>query len=81
VPDGQEPEHGQSGQEREGDEEAQPCVCLLPLTPNPRVSAGAVVVIGTVDRLGVDRRFFGWLHNVSGGLGHPGESIAAEAPS
>jgi hypothetical protein len=73
MPDGQEQEQGQPGEDGEGEEEAQSRVRLLALATNARVSASAVVVIGAVDRLGVDRRFFGRLHNTSSGwLGHPG---------
>src|SRR5258705_2292129 len=80
VPDGQQQEQGQPGEDGEGEEEAQPCVRLLALVTKTRVSASTVVAVGAVDRLGVDRRFFRWLHNASSSwLGHPGESIAALA--
>jgi hypothetical protein len=72
VPDRQEKEQGQPGENGEGEEEAQPCVRLLALATNARVPPSAVVVVGAVDRLGIDRRFFCWLHNVSSSwLGHP----------
>src|SRR5258705_3009775 len=80
VPDGQQQEQGQPGEDGEGEEEAQPCVRLLALVTKACVSASTVVAVGPVDRLGVDGRFFRWLRNASSSwLGHPGESIAALA--
>jgi hypothetical protein len=80
VPDGQQEEHGQPGEDGEREVEAKPCMSFLAPAPNPRVSASAVIVVGAVDRLGVDRRFFRWPHNVSSGwLGHSGSLLRVTA--
>ena len=76
VPDGQEQEQREADQERERDEEAQPRLRLLSLAAQPRVSPSPVIVVGTVDRLGVDGRVFGCRPDVpSGWLGHPGSLV------
>ncbi len=75
MPDCQEQEEREPDQDGERDEEAQPCMRLLALAPKPCISASAVVVVGTVDRLRVDGRLVGWRHDASGWLGHPGSLV------
>ena len=80
MPDGQQQEEREPDEHDERGEEAQAGVRLFSLATNACVPSSPVVVVGPVDRLGVDRRFFAWCRDVpSGWLGHPGESSAAPA--
>ena len=71
VPHREHEEDGQADEESEGDHEAESCARLLALASQLRVPPRAVVVVGPVDRLWVDRR--GWRgDDAASGLGHPG---------
>src|SRR6266511_180945 len=59
VPDREHQEQCEPDEDDEGGGETESGARLLALAPNARVSPSTVIVVGTVDRAGVDRRVVG----------------------
>ena len=68
-------EDRESDEHEERGEEAQPGARLLALASHTRISARTVIVVGPVDRRGVERWFLRRRGDSAGGLSHAGSLV------